>query len=286
MKRVNLFITLLLLSGFFISCVPNTTAPQAGESSESSAYLGQTPPGPEPQVFAPGIVSIENAMDFAGSFSPDGSEFYFTRRLDGQKNALFETHWSDGGWTAPAPVTFSSEYPAFEGHLTADNQILYFGWFRSAPDGITNTSDAGIWAVDRITEGWSAPRYVGEGMYVSSDRQGQLYVTNMPANSYPNISRVSLVDGKFGSFENQFSGVHPAIAPDGSYLVYDNGDGNLSVRFLLSDGRWSAPKSLVSQGLPAEGVIASISPDGKYLFYTYQGDLYWVSAEIISNLQN
>ncbi len=285
MKKANFFLTLILLAGLFMGCTPNTAATQAGGTSEGPAYLGQTPPGLEPQIFAPGIVSVENAMDFAASFSPDGQEFYFTRSPEGQTNALYETHVADGEWTAPAPVTFSTEFPAFEGHVTADNQILYFGWFRPAPDGITSTSDAGIWAVDRTSTGWSEPRYVGEGMFVSSDQLGQLYVTGFPGNSYPAVSKVNLVDGKFGSLERQFDGVHPAIAPDGSYLVYDNGDGYLTVRFWQSEGRWGSPKNLVAQGLPAEGSISSISPDGKYLFYTYQGDLYWVSTEIILNLK-
>ncbi|MCG2786261.1 MAG: hypothetical protein L6461_14280 [Anaerolineae bacterium] len=167
--------------------------------------------------------------------------------------------------------------PAFEPHVTADNKILYFGWEKS-------TKDAGIWATDRTAKGWSTPRYVGDGMFVSSDQSGQIYVTNF-ASGTPKLSKVTLTDGRFTAFENISGGVHPAIAPDGSYLVNDNGDGNLAVRFLLSDGSWSAPTSLARAGIPAAASIASISPDGKYLFYTYQNDLYWVSTEVIVNLK-
>lgn len=251
----------------------------------SSAYLGQTSPGLTPQVFAPGIVSVEGAMDFAASFSPDGRELYFTRRLDGQKNALYETHLVNGIWTKPAPVAFSAAYPAFEPHVTADNKTLYFGWFRPAPAGIANSSDAGIWAVDRTATDWSEPRYVGEGMFVSSDQSGQIYVTTFAASGRPSVSKVTLADGGFSSFEVLHGGVHPAIAPDGSYLVYDDGDGNLAVRFLQPDGSWSTPKSLARQDIPASASIATISPDGKYLLYTYKNDLYWVSIEVIANLK-
>ena len=251
-----------------------------------SAYLGQTPPGLAPQVFAPGIVSLEGAIEFAASFSPDGRELYFTRRLDGQKNALYESHQVNGIWTEPAPVAFSAAYPAFEPHVTADNQTLYFGWFRPAPNGITSTADAGIWAVDRTNAGWSEARYVGEGMFVSSDQSGQIYVTSFATSGRPSLSKVTLTDGRFGSFEALHAGVHPAIAPDGSYLVYDDGDGNLAVRFLQADGSWSAPKSLARQDIPTAASITSISPDGKYLFYTYKNDLYWVSTEVIANLEN
>jgi hypothetical protein len=250
-----------------------------------SAYLGQTPPGLEPQAFAPGIISVEGAMEFAASFSPDGRELYFTRRLDGQKNALYESHLVTGVWSEPAPVTFSAAYPAFEPHVTADNQTLYFGWFRPAPDGIISTADAGIWAVDRTDVGWSEARYVGEGMFVSSDQSGQIYVTTFAAGGRPSVSKVTQADGRFGSFKILYGGVHPAIAPDGNYLIYDDGDGNLAVRFLQADGSWSAPKSLARQNIPASSSITSISPDGKYLFYTFKSDLYWVSADVIANLK-
>jgi hypothetical protein len=241
-----------------------------------SAYLGQTPPRLTPQVFAPGVVSVVGAMDFAASFSPDGRELYFTRRLDGQKNVIHETHLANGVWTVPVPVSFVTEAPAFEPHVTADNQTLYFGLE-------TGTTEAGIWAVDRIATGWSAPRRVGEGMFVSSDKSGQVYVTSF--SSAPRLTKVTLTDGRFSAFENITTGVHPAIAPDGSYLVYDNGNGNLRVRFRLENGQWSQEKDLTSQGLPTEASVASITPDGKYLFYTYQGDLYWVSAEVITSLK-
>ena len=42
-------------------------------------YFGQPQPSMTPTVFAPGIVSTELGMEFGGTFSPDGKEFYFTR---------------------------------------------------------------------------------------------------------------------------------------------------------------------------------------------------------------
>jgi hypothetical protein len=34
-----------------------------------------------------------------------------------------------------------------------------------------------------------------------------------------------------------------------------------------------------------EGGIAIVSPDGRYLFFTNEGDIYWVDAEIIQQLR-
>jgi hypothetical protein len=36
--------------------------------------------------------------------------------------------------------------------------------------------------------------------------------------------------------------------------------------------------------IPA-GRFAMISPDGKYLFYSTNGDLYWINAKIITELR-
>jgi hypothetical protein len=37
------------------------------------------------------------------------------------------------------------------------------------------------------------------------------------------------------------TGGHAAIALDGNYLVYDDGDGNLTTLFSQSDGSWGGP---------------------------------------------
>jgi Tol biopolymer transport system component len=281
-----LTVFVVILSFLNAGCGMSTPIQPTLTSEIVTAYLGQVPPGVTPQVFAPGVISVESAMDFAATFSPDGMELYFTRRYDGQENVIYETHLVNGAWTEPAPVAFASGYVAFEPHVTADNQTLYFGWAHS-PTSEENSSleYGGIWATDRTADGWSEPRYVGEGMFVSSDQSGQVYVTNF-ASGAPSLSKVMLTDGRFTDWEIITVGAHPAIAPDGSYLVYDDGNGYLRVKFHSEDNQWSASRDLTKQGIPTGASIASISPDGRYLFYVYDGDLYWVSTELIKNLLN
>lgn len=43
------------------------------------SYLGQKPPGLTPEMFAPGLISTKDNIEFAGTFSPDFKEFFFTR---------------------------------------------------------------------------------------------------------------------------------------------------------------------------------------------------------------
>ena len=280
-----LAVFVVLLSFLIAGCGISTPIQPTPTPETVTAYLGQVPPGLTPQLFAPGIVSVDGAMDFAASFSPDGRELYFTRRYDGQENVIYETHLVNGAWTEPAPASFSAGYVACEPHVTADNQTLYFGWAHSpTSEEKSSLEDGGIWAADRTADGWSEPRYVGEGMFVSSDRSGQVYVTRFASIS-PSLSTVTLTDGRFADWENIAAGVHPAIAPDGSYLVSDDGNGYLRVRFRLENGNWGAAKDLTKYGIPVSASIASISPDGRYLFYVYDGDLYWVSTDLIKNLK-
>jgi hypothetical protein len=265
-----------------------TPAPSATPTTDiynlSGPYLGQTPPGLSPQVFAPGFISLSTSNEYSAAFSPDGAEFYFTRQFSNNQN-IYETHLVDEIWSEPAPVPFTARYGAHEPHITFDNTTLYFGWFRAVPAGESSDMDYGIWAVDRMTVGWSDARYVGQGMYVSSDQSGQVYVTDLSA-SPAKISRVTLDGGRFSSFEALNAGAHPWIAPDGSYLIYDRDYGEyLFVRFRLPDGTWGPSKDLTGQGIPRNAGIASISPDGLYLFYTDGHDLYWVSTEIITALK-
>lgn len=264
-------IALLLVSG----CKAVET-PEVPFLESTDAYLGLTPPELTPQLFASGIISTDSTIEFAAAFSTDGTEIYFSQRVEGSLNKIYETHFQDGSWSTPTPMPFSDQFEACEPHLTADNKTLYFSVF--------SQETSSIWAVDRTTDGWSEPRYVGQGMFVSSDNNGMVYVTNMNTGS-PSISNVSLVDNVFKDYKYIAQGVHPAIAPDGSYLVSDNGDGNFVVRFLSEDGKWGKPKDLTKQGIPTTASIGSITPDGKYFFYVNHYDLYWVSTEIITKLK-
>lgn len=262
---------------------PSTT-PTPDLHGLSGPYLGQVPPDLSPQVFAPEFISRSSSNEYSAAFSPDGSEFYFTRQFSGYQD-IYETHLVDGIWSEPAPVHFTARYGAHEPHITFDNAVMYFGWFRPVPSGESSDMDYGIWAVDRMTDGWSDPRYVGQGMNVTSDRSGQIYVTDLSAPQ-ANISLVTLTEGRFTTWEALNAGAHPCIAPDGSYLIYDRDYGEyLFVRFRLEDGTWGEAIDLTGQGIPREAGIASISPDGLYLFYTDGHDLYWVSTEIITALK-
>lgn len=74
-------------------------------------YPASQPPGMRPVVFAPGVVSTRAHSEFGGNFSPDGLEYYFSRREGGDGTArILVMRFQDGVWTSPETVSFSGEY--------------------------------------------------------------------------------------------------------------------------------------------------------------------------------
>ncbi len=63
------------------------------------AYLGQDPPGMEPEIFAPGIISTGES-EGCSAFSPDGKEFIFNKFRD-SKTFIYIMKETEGGWSKP-----------------------------------------------------------------------------------------------------------------------------------------------------------------------------------------
>jgi hypothetical protein len=267
--------------GFSQEALPGQTTGLKGP------YLGQPVPDKTPDVFAPGLVSRTGAKASACTFSPDGNEFYFTRG----NREIMVSRLTDRGWTVPEPFPVSAGYPAFEPHVTLDNKRIFWNWHH--PD---HPGGPGIYVAERTESGWSAPEFAGEGMFISSSRDGIVYVTHLGRQS-DYISRAVMDGNRITGYEDLTGGIekirarsdsvaHPCVAPDGSYIVFDiEGGPHLFVSFRNADGTWGDPLDLTQHGLDVKAGIASISPDGNYLFFGQEGDLYWVSTRLIDDLR-
>jgi hypothetical protein len=267
-------------------------------------YLGQKLPGITPEIFAPGIVSTD-AHEFSCSFTPDGKEFYFTRRDPTlNKPVVMTTRIQDGAWTKPEVAPFVKNQMSFELLATPDNSRLYFSSGEPIP-GQTGPP-MNILFVEREGDGWSIPKNPGppfnpaRTMYVSSTLDGTIYTTDIsegPGKEW--LAVIKKVDGKYQQLERlgpplggETQNMYPFVAPDESYLIYTSKQpseriaGTLSISFRKSDGAWSKPQ-VIDLGMRA--ALPFVSPDGKYLFFTSgeqgKSDIYWVSAEIIDKLK-
>jgi hypothetical protein len=98
---------------------------------------------------------------------------------------------------------------------------------------------------------------------------------------------------KLGDSINAGPAVHPFIAPDESYLIFDGrdrpdgfGGWDLYISFRNNDGSWTEAKNMGEEiNSSSNELCASVSPDGKYLFYESSRhddvmNIYWVNAKI------
>jgi hypothetical protein len=284
---------LIAILGLFLlaSCNSSIRSVNSG-----GTYLGQNPPGPTPEIFAPGIVSDPEFFEYSGTFSPDGKEYYFYRFSNNSPSQLLFTKLVEGKWTSPEICEFTGEYAASEPHLTFGNNTLYFMWdypWKPGQSGYQEQTE--YFFVERTADGWSEPVDAGQGMFLSSDRAGEIYTTDMSSRARTGLTylaKVTTNDGVFTDYEilniqPRFGyQAHPCIAPDGSYILFDVAGGNyLYVSFKKADGTWGEAIDLTKHGFNAQAGGAYISPDGKYLFFSLNGDIWWVDIKVIESLR-
>ena len=298
MKKSVLFISLLVILSTRIfsqqSDIPKLTG----------LYLGQKPAGTTPEVFAPGIISTES-HEFSCCFSPDGKEFYFTRRHpEINVTVVMVSKLVDGVWTKPDIAPFVKKSFSFEPWVTPDNLRLYFQSGKKIPG--QPGPPMNVLYVDREGDGWSiaknpgAPFNPAKAMHISSTSEGTLYTTDISSGPGSEcLAIIRKVNGEYLKleklglpFNKEKQSMHPYISPDESYIIYCVRRLTQKINSVLffsskkKDGTWNEPKELnigMNAGQPF------ITNDGKFLFFTTgeqgKGDLYWVSTKIIEDIR-
>jgi hypothetical protein len=292
--NVNTKITRIILTCLSMVLLILITRAQNNSSGLTGPYLGQKLPGMIPEIFASGVVSTDY-HEFGITFSPDGKEIFFTRmKPDERIQRIMYTAEVKNVWKEPEIANFSGQYADMEPCFLPNGKEIYFVSFRPVPGFEGMTAD--IWSSEKKDGKWSKAKHLkdpfnpGKAMYFTFSEDGTLYTTN--AENRGGILTSTMDDGRYSDLKklgNPFdtgTEAHPCIAHDESYLIFDAvGDAGrgLYVSFKNKSGSWDSPVSL--KEYTGEGGIAAISPDGKYLFYTDKGDIYWVDAKIIEELK-
>lgn len=247
-------------------------------------YVGQEPPGLTPEIFAPGFVSTEH-RDGSGFFTPDMKEFYFTRRDN-----------ASGKWSL---VTFKSENNQWRESVVGPR----VGRPILSPDG--KTMHLGKKYKKRTNSGWSEIKSLGSPfeeiriMRLMSSSKGTYFFDEGTRDGNGVLRYSRLVNGKreepkplSKEINTGQWNAHPFIAADESYILWDGerhhgfGDNDIYISFKQQDGSWGGAINLgdnVNTDMEENG--AYVTPDGKYLFFNRNGDLYWLDAKIIENLR-
>ncbi|MFC1724534.1 hypothetical protein ACFL4T_02825 [candidate division KSB1 bacterium] len=283
MKHTStIFGIMIMIVLIFCSCTKQSEFPEL-----KGPYLGQTPPGDVPEIFAPGIISTGFNVQRC-TFSPDGKECFYSIMVGWYETILW-TRVKNGRWTVPEVAPFSGKY--YEGYPSfhPDGSKLYFHSYRPE-DGETEFSEgANIWVVKRTDSGWGVPEILGpsingkgsvSGPSVTTD--GTLYFAQWQDNKKEFAMRAKFVNGVYQAPEplpaHLRSSIHSCISPDESYLIIpkgktedlSGGGQNYYVSFRSEDGVWSNLIDLgdkIRSPRSGAGYFPTISSDGNYFFF-------------------
>ena len=283
-------------------------APEATAVLEGP-YLGQAPPGSEPELFAPDLVSTGmHTRDV--TISPEGNEIYFSVQA-GPVTTILGSRRVDGIWTQPQVADFAAD-PAvgnIEPHISPDGSRFFFVSNR-LPDGSPPAeADRGgwvradIWMMMRSGDTWGAPVNLGppvntEGpeYFPSSTASGTLYFTREEEGTGRNLIFRSRRAANGEGYEepellpeqvNSATQFNAFVAPDESYLILgvfgredSEGGTDYYVVFRNADDTWSEPVNLGPSVNQARGQEWSpyVSPDGRYFFFMSTRQPYPVDA--------
>lgn len=260
-------------------------------------YFDLKAPGLTPEVFAPEIPFFKTRKVNSILFSPDGKYFYIMAN-----DSLSYMKSEDGHWTMPEIALGSY------GKISS---------FSISPDGnsMLVTINGDVMSCKREGNNWSSPEKLPDqvssekyecGNSMSMDQS--IYYASQRDGTKGNcdIFYSKFKDGKYETpinlekFNTNGSECGVYISPKDEFIIFtgfDNREGgygstDLYISFPLKDGSWSTPQNMGSQinTIDAEWPL-SISPDGKYLFFSRYhisskiSEVYWVDSKIISELK-
>ena len=267
-------------------------------------YLGETPPGTTPKLFAPQILKEEGRVEFGSTFSKDGTEFFYSVQSEGYADILY-MNYNGQKWSKPEVIFESPSYGLNDPMLTPDQQKLFFISQMPNKDN-DDTQDHDIYYANRLENGWSEPINIGSPIsmpdiseyYIAFTSEGHMYFSSERDARYQrdfNIYRSEFKDGKYQEPEMLPSDINTGnyeadvfIAPDESYIIFASsrrsGYGQIDLFISQKDenGNWGKSRNLGEIiNTPGPEYCPFVSEDGQYLFYTSNQDLYWVSMDAV-----
>lgn len=293
---------LLFLIIGFSSCTVKLT--------EQFSYLAQEKPTTTPQIFAKDLISKPNQSEFGSIFSKDGKEFFYAIDIDGRAEILY-VQFKKGKWTAPITILSHEKYGYNDPFLSPDEKELYY--ISNQPmEGKGEPKDIDIWYSKRTKNGWSAPINAGPNInsskneyYISFTNKGKMYFAsnvnakedrqhNFDIYTSERINQQYQPKQKLNEAIN--SRAYEAdvfIAPDESYIIFcaarrsvGFGIGDLYISFKDETGNWTPSKNMGEEiNSEKHELCPFVTADGKYLFYTSNQDIYWVSTAIFQTMK-
>lgn len=306
MKKLVLT-NLLLITAFIIS------AQNKDSSKLTGPYLGQKPPGMTPEMFAPAFVSTREYGELNSVFTKNGNEFYFSRRgVPGKYSTIMVTRQVNGTWCNPEPINFSGIKDDIDLFISHDGKSMVFCSYEEKSGNGKSYPNHDFWISYRVGEKWSSPvPFAKEAMSEFEDYfpvitgNENLYFNSQRGGPGTNDIYVSkYLNGKYSKPEKLPEPINTPyrefdayVSLDESLMIFSSdkpggyGRSDLYISLKKNDGSWSEPWNLgesVNSEFSEYG--ATITPDGKYLFFTSNRngseDIFWISIKAIEELRS
>jgi tetratricopeptide (TPR) repeat protein len=300
MKRtiITFIILILLISGNNIAQLNDKTNI---DDALKSLYPTIGTPEYLPIKFGEGIISLDSTRDRDMAISLEFDEIYFTRIINGQMK-IHSMKKVEGTWTMPQLASFTDYYQSAEPAFSIDGNRLFYISTKPS-EGSTEEINSNIWYLTKNGDEWTQPTRLSENIdfYPTFTKNNKVYYTDAQNDLFSaNFENGQLVNRqKLGdNINTEGAEYNSFVAPDESYLIFTSfgwgdgfGGGDLYISFKDENGNWRKPVNM-GGGINSNRheYCPSLSPDGKYLFFTSNknngDDLYWIDANIINVLKN
>lgn len=258
-----------------------------------------------PEVFAENILSRDSSYIGYCSFNKDGKEFYYAvtnqqwntsqiLRLDSERQIDTLNFNINKNWEG-------------EPMFTLNGRRMYF---TAVIKDVDWHSD--LFYIEKTGSGWSAPKEFelnsqacewhisftkNDKAYFGSEREGSRLKADI-FYSKPENDKYTEAIKLPSTINTEYNDCDPLIAPDESYLIFHSdrpggyGDHDLYISFRKGENNWTEPVNM-GKNINTRGweMGPSLSPDGKYLFFTRRkswdtyepSKIFWVDISIVEN---
>lgn len=297
------------LTKYLFWCLLTPMIAFSQEADDHLTYLEQKPPSLTPEVFAPGLISKNTESEFGSVFNTEATAFFYGVDKGGRTEIRY-SELMGNKWSTPRTILSHEKYGFNDPFLSPDEKRLYFISERTL-DGSGAKQDHDIWYVEKEGNDWSEPINAGPNInsnrneyYMSFTQTGTMYFSSnkrtsgQKQNSFDIYSSKS-IDGEFQKATRLGNSINTSnyeadvfVDPAETYVIFcarrpdGLGRGDLYISFKNTDGTWTKSISMGDKiNTEKHELCPFVSKDGKYLFYTSNQDIYWVSTEIIDELK-
>jgi Tol biopolymer transport system component len=250
-----------------------------------SSHAATTPTMVTPEVFEPESISAPGGVDCL-TFTPDGNTVLFD--VEGKHSVtIMESHRVHGSWSTPKVASFSGTWMDHDPVVAPDGSYLVYTSNRPDAEGGQPMHGGHLWRVDRRGDTWSTPTRFPDAVNATTRTfapavaaNGDVYYqqADPPRHDYL-LYRTQRRDGTYGTpalvelGEAKAHKLDPAIAPDGSFIVFDANYADKSkpdrLYIAFRDGdHWRQPIDMGDALNQYQPWGSHLSPDHRTLYFT------------------